>query len=967
MIKLIVSARTIFVSRRFSHAVVLLAIGSLLVSASPVWATEAFGLEAFESSIEGQDRSPDTQAGSHPYAVTATIMFDHEVTREEEDFKRNGKGEEIPLGEPEVFTHLYGNPRHLEINLPTGFVVNPAAATRVKCTEVQLETDPSAGGSCPNASAVGMVTAYINGFGEKVKGAVYDMVSPEGVPAELGVDAGEAGFIFHIAGKLRANDDYGFTGEVSEISQTVAIYGLKLTLWGVPSDPSHDAQRGICASRGEVQKTIEEESFEDENRNEGKSKREYRFSCPVEETGAPLLTMPGSCAGDALQTMASVESWQEPGNQIEPPPASSPAVTGCERLDFSPSLDVRPAPEAATAESPTGLNVDLKIPREESMDGLAEADLERMALTLPAGMAISPSVASGLGACTPSEIELRGSSPPSCPDSSKIGEAEVRTPVLEDPLKGAVYLAQPETFEESLVGLYLVVEGSGVAIKLGGKATLDPDTGRVTLTFEDSPQQPLSEIKLSLYGGPRAALMTPPGCGTYTTTSQLTPWSGNAPAEPSSDLTVASGCGHGFSPSLQAGTSDDQAGAFSPFSMTFSRQDGEQRLGGTRVVAPPGLLGALRDVSRCPEPQASAGECDPGSEVGEATIAVGPGEDPFWVRGGKLYLTGPYGGAPFGLSIVVPVLAGPFDLGKAIVRARVEVDSHTAQITIASDPLPSILRGIPLDVRTINLTINRPGFIFNPTDCSALSVTGTAESSAGASAAVSSPFQAVNCASLPFKPKLTVSTRARTSKAGGASLRVKIASGPGQANVAKVRAILPKQLPGRLTALQKACTAAVFDVNPASCPAASVVGTGAAVTRLLAHPLTGPAYLVSHGAGFPDLVFVLQGEGIKLYLDGNLNIKKGLTSATFNSVPDVPIDTFEIDFPEGPHSILATDLPADAKGSFCGQSLMMPTTLTGQNGARMTPMTKIAVTGCPKHKAKQAGAKKAGKKKRRLR
>lgn len=305
---------------------------------------------------------------------------------------------------------------------------------------------------------------------------------------------------------------------------------------------------------------------------------------------------------------------------------------------------------------------------------------------------------------------------------------------------------------------------------------------------------------------------------------------------------------------------------------------------------------------------------------------------------------------------MVPAVAGPFNLGNEVVRARVNVDSHTAQAIVTSDPLPTIKDGIPLDVRTVNVTINRPGFMFNPTNCSPLNVAGTISSTDGAGVAVSGPFEAANCANLPFKPEFKASTPAKTSKASGAGLTVKVGSGPGQANIGKVRVILPKQLPARLTTLQKACTEAQFNVNPAGCPAASSVGMATAVTPVLAHPLTGPAYLVSHGgAAFPDLVFVLQGEGIVLYLDGNTNIKKGITSSTFNSVPDAPITSFETAFPEGPHSVLATNIPAKAKGSMCQQKLTMPTTITGQNGAVMTQTTKIGVTGCPKkHKVKKA-------------
>ena len=972
-------------------AVGLLVVGMALALASPAWAAETFGIKSFENTIASNAESAlATQAGSHPYALTTTIVFNHEVTGEKESFEENLNGEEVPLGEPDVFTHIYGNPKHLEVNLPAGLVVD-TTATSVKCTEAQLETSPSAGGSCPAASAVGTITLYVNDFGEKIKGAVYNMVPPAGVPAELGVDPGEVGLVIHIVGRVRTGGDYGFSADVEEIGQAVSIYGLELTLWGDPSAASHDAQRGVCAASGKVAKTIEEEFWENENRNKGRSTKEYRFSCPTERTDTPLLSMPGACTGEPLATTMSVNSWQDSA-YIEPPPATSPPVTGCEKLAFSPSLDVQPAPQVAAAESPTGLNVDLKLPHEESTEGLAEADLRQLTVALPPGIAISLSAANGLGACTDTpepgrpegEIALHSVEPVECPGASKIGEAEVKTPLLEEPLKGAVYLAQQETFAESLIGLYVVVAGDGVQIKLGGKATLDPNTGQITIELEQIPQLPVGEINLSLYGGPRAALMTPSGCGAYTVTSQLTPWRAGAPATPSSEFTVGSGCGDGFSPSFTAGTTDTQAGAFSPFSITFSREDGEQRLGGVRVVGPPGLLAALASVAQCPEPQAANGECGAASRIGEATIDAGSGEDPFWIKDGRIYLTGPtppaeglnHLGAPFGLSIVIPAVAGPFNLGQEVVRARVEVDPHTAQLAISSVPgvggIPIIEKGVPLDIRTINMTIDRAGFMFNPTSCSPLSVTGTLTSTSGASLAVASPFEAVNCASLPFKPKLTALTHAKTSKEDGAYLHVKIVSGPGQANIGKLKVDLPKQLPSRLETLRKACTVAVFNANPAACPAASVVGTATVLTPVLSNTLTGPAYLVSHGgAAFPDLQIVLQGEGITLVLDGDTSIRKGVTSEAFRSLPDAPISTFDLVLDDGPHSVLGANLPAKARGSMCRQGLAMGTALTGQNGAVIKQTTKIAVSGCPKkvkkktsrkREKKRAGKKKASKK-----
>jgi hypothetical protein len=931
-------------------AVGLLVTGMAFALASPAWASEAFGVEAFSSSIASNaEGAPATQAGSHPYALTTAIVFDHEVTGEKESFKENLNGEEVPLGEPDVSTHIYGNPKHLELNLPAGLVVNPAA-TSVKCTEAQLETSPGAGGSCPAASAVGTVAVYVNGLGEKVKGAVYNMAPPQGVSAELGVDPGEVGLVIHIMGHIRTGGDYGFSADVEEIGQAVSIYGLQLTLWGDPSAASHDAQRGVCAASGKVAKTIEEEEWENENRKKGKSTKEYRFSCPVEETNMPLLTMPGACTGEPLTTTMSVDSWQDPSG-IEPSPATYPPVTGCENLAFSPSLIVQPAPQAAAAESPTGLNVDLKLPHEESAEKLAEADPQQLTVMLPPGMAISLSAANGLGACTPSEIGLHSDEPVKCPESSELGGAEVVTPLLEAPLKGAVYLAQPETLAGSLIGLYVVVEGSGVMVKLAGTATLAEGTGQVAIAFDEAPQLPLGEIKLSLFGGPRAALQTPSACGTYTIASLLTPWNGGTPTERSSEFAVASGCGEGFSPSFMAGSADSRAGAASPFSVTVARQDGEQHLSSVRVVGPPGLLGMLGSVARCAEPQAASGECGAASEIGEVSIAAGPGEDPVWLEG-KIYLTGPYSGAPFGLSIVVPAVAGPFDLGPIVVRARIEIDPDTGQLEIDSDLLPSILKGVPLDVRTVNLTIDHAGFMLNPTSCAPLAVTGTLDSTSGASVAVSSPFEAVDCAKLPFEPKLTALTHARTSKADGAYLHIKIVSEPGQANIGKLEVDLPGQLPARLRTLRKACPGATFDANPAACPAASVVGTATVLTPVLSKSLTGPAYLVSHGgAAYPDLQIVLGGEGITLVLDGDTSIRKGITSEAFRSLPDVPISTFDLVLADGPHSVLGANLPARARGSMCRQSLAMPTAITGQNGAVIKQTIKIAVSDCPKRKS----------------
>jgi hypothetical protein len=864
-------------------------------------ASASFGVEAFEVAAVNEDGSSATQAGSHPYALTTKIVFSHHEPSQAQ--RQSGLSGEIPDG----------NPKGLTVNLPKGLIVDPNA-TETKCNEAELEKF-----ECPGTSTVGFATLRLSLTGGVEEDfPVFNMVAPQGVPAELGFAFAGFGIFFHIGGGVQPEGPnggvYTLSAGASNLLEKGAFYAATVTLWG---DPPGAAR--------------------------------------------PFLTLPGSCTGEQLQESLSTYSWQEPENVLSAG-ANAPAVTGCEELEFSPSLSV--APDTAAAGSPSGLDTDLRIPQPESFTELAEANLRDATVALPAGLVVSPSAAGGgREACTPGEIGLGNTQVPSCPDSSKVGSVEVTTPLLEAPLGGSVYLAQQGNAGPaqgsnpfgSLLALYLVVEGDGVLIKLPGEVRIDPVTGQLTADFGNLPQLPFSELKLSLFGGPHAPLVTPAVCGTYTTSSRLTPWSSETPVELSNAFEVNQGCqAAGFAPSFTAGTADNQAGAFSPLNVTLSRNDGEQDLSGASVTTPPGLLGVLKSVERCPEPQASQGTCGPNSLIGHATVAAGPGPDPVSVQGGQVFLTGPYKAAPFGLSIVVPAVAGPFNLGNVVVRAAVSIDPHTAQITVTSDPLPTILQGIPLQVRTVNVSIDRPGFMFNPTDCDPLTVGGSLTSVQGAAVSVSSPFEAANCANLPFHPVFTVSSQAKTSKKDGASLTVKTTYPTGtQANIRSVAVVLPKQLPARLTTIQQACPEATFNANPASCPSGSDIGTGTASTPILANPVTGPAYLVSHGgAAFPDVVVILQGEGVTVDLTGSIDIKHGVTSSTFASVPDAPISSFQLTLPEGPHSGLAAVVPAKAKGNLCGQSLSMPITITAQNGAVLKQTPKIAITGCPKAKKK---------------
>ncbi len=872
-----------------SLLIVMLAAVLLCVEAGEAFA--GFGFQRVENTIVNEGGSADIQAGSHPFAIDTTFALNQEV-------------------QPDGISIPSGDLKDLQVKLPSGLVGNPTALPR--CSSTLFYTprprkngppgDTFEGADCPESTQVGIARVELN-INEELKPPsalylpVYNLVPPPGVPAAFGFNP--LGLAVVLTAKVRTGEDYGVTIDSENDSQVKRVYGVTTTLWGVPYAHSHDGQRGECLG-------IEGTSM---------------GACPVEQPATPFLTMPTSCSSSPLTTFFYADSWQHPLQSLETEGVEAEAVDhdsegdpvglgGCELLDFSPKVSAQP--ETGAAASPTGLNFELSLPQNQNPTGLAEADLRNAVLTLPAGVSVSPSAGDGLGACTSTpetgrpggEIALESDEVVQCPNSSKVGTVEIETPLLEIPLTGSVYLAQPNANKfNSLLALYLVAEGDGVLIKLAAHVEANPLTGQLTTVVDDAPQQPFSNLKLHFFGGPRAALMTPQTCGIYEANSQLTPWSSptETPVSINSPFDISTSCGGGFAPTMVAGTTSNQAGAYSPLTTTISRSDQDQNLSKITLTTPPGLLGMLSHVQLCGEPQAQQGDCPEASKIGHVTATSGAGPTPLQLPlAGKpqdpVFLTGPYDGAPFGLSIVVPAEAGPFNLGDVVVRAAINVNPHTAQITISSESLPQFVHntGIPLDVRTVNVIVDREDFIFNPTNCEPSSEEGTLNGAQGASAAVATRFQAANCASLPFTPKFTVLTQAKTSKAEGAYLHVKLTSGPGQANIAKVKVDLPLQLPSRLTTLQKACTLVVFEANPANCPAASVVGTATAHTPVLTHPLAGPAYLVSHGgAAFPDLEMVLQGEGVTLVLDGNTDIKKGITSSLFKTVPDAPISTFE--------------------------------------------------------------------------
>ena len=882
-------------------------------------APASFGLQSFSASLLDAAGQPEAQAGAHPYEMTTSLFFNTNLS----------KAGIVPAG----------NIKDVNVTLPAGLLGNPQAAP--KCPQYDMVVQAKS--ACPPASQVGTLTLYIGGFGApsrflEVVG-VYNLVPTPGVPAEFGFTF--LGVPFKIAAHvIGGGGQYVISTTTANISEAYKLYGVSLTLWGVPAESSHTAERRLGFATGQ----------------------------PAGVAEAPFLSDPLDCAAGSLQPPAisiSVDSWQQPSVARTAPPAQLAAPTGCEALRFSPGIAF--APEQAQAGAPSGYSFELKVPQSEAPESVATPELKDATVSLPAGVAISPSSAGGLQACSAAQIDLESSEPASCPPASKIGEVQIETPLLEKPLSGQVFLAEPgcggicseaDAEEGRMVGLYLQVQGSGVRIKLpgsveiGGAASHSTSSGlqpgQLRAKFLEDPQLPFSKLTLNLKGGARAPLVNPSTCGIFTTTSQLTPWSApfTSTATPSAQLTISGCATPGFSPSFTAGAVNNQAAGYSPFTLTLTRQDGEQALNTIATTLPPGLAGMIAKVNQCGEAQANAGTCPAASLIGTTTVTAGPGPDAYQLAG-SVYLTGPYRGAPFGLAIVVPAVAGPFHLagtngaGDVVVRARIEVNPRTAQVSVASEPLPQMLDGIPISLKVVNVTIDREGFMFNPTSCAPMSVNGTIGSAEGASEAVASRFEAANCASLPFKPKFSALIHAGHTRKNGEYLHVVIGSVFGQANLRKVHVTLPVALPSRDSTLKLACTEAQFAKNPSGCPAGSVVGHAVVHTPVLAKPLEGPAIFVSHGGlAFPDLDLVLQGEGVTIVNVGNTNIHKGITSTTFGAIPDVPVSRIDLVLPAGPHSALA------GEGNLCRKHLRMPTEIEGQNGAVIRQKTKIAVEGC---------------------
>ncbi len=852
----------------------------------------AFDILYFDAPLTGEDGSAVTQAGAHPERLTVDLAFSTE--------KSGGQLSGVE------------HPRQIVGELPRGVIANPAA-TPVRCTEAQL----TGAVGCPRASQVGSVTIMTQAGGAvPITSPLYNMVPPPGAPGSFGFDAVGVGIYVHLLGSVRSDGDYGLSGTVNDIlaRDPNPVLSAQTQLWGDPTSPVHDGARQ-CSTFGDCPLD------------------------PAERSELAFLTMPTECSGEPLLTGAGVSSWENPatfhealygGADLEGNPVS---LSGCNALEFEPTIEA--APTTNLIDSPSGLDFHLHQPQELDLGGLSTAALKDATVTLPAGMVANPSQADGLAACSATQIGLKSAvgaapirfdkAPNACPDAAKLGKVVVSTPLLEDPLPGegglgAVYLAEPFANPfGSLLAIYIVIEdpNTGTVAKLAGQVIPDPATGQLSSRFEENPQLPLEDIELEFFDGPRAPLRTPPACATHTVAADFTPWSApegqdahptdsfTPTATPAGGTCPASAAAAPHAPAFSAGTVSPQAAAYTPFVMRLARGDGTQEITGLETMLPPGLSAKLAGVSNCPEEaiaaararerpelgalELAAPSCPAASEVGTVAVAAGAGPTPLNVQG-RAYLAGPYKGAPLSLVIITPAIAGPFDLGAVVVRAALHVDAKSAQVHAVSDPLPRIIEGIPLDLRSAYLRIGRAQFTLNPTSCDPMSIQARAGSLFGQVALLSSSFQVGGCQALPFKPKLSLRLIGGTRRGAHPKLRATLTAKPGEANIASTSVALPRSEFLDQSHIRTVCTRVQFAAD--QCPEGAIYGHVRAFTPLLDEPLEGPIYLRSSDNELPDTVGVLKGppsRPFEIEVSARIDSFKRGIRANFEAVPDAPV------------------------------------------------------------------------------
>jgi hypothetical protein len=873
------------------------------------------GLDAHFTDPDG---APTTQAGSHPYQLTI------------------GLG--LPTERSGAFLVSAEHVHDIAVDFPPGVLINPAATPEL-CTEAELIRI-----ACPPGSQLGIATALtIPAAPLAGAAALYNMVPPAGEAAVLGTDALGVGVFVHLLGELRSDSDYGLTGYATEIPALPSkpVFGSRVDLWGDPSDASHDDARGACAPPSQEVPTGEA------------WKKLFEKDCEVPSKDVALLTLPGHCSGEPLGFGARAHSWEqmdfppaETSYESADLAGNPTQITGCDQLKFEPTLKLRPTTNLT--DSPSGLDAELIQVQNFKLLEKAPSPLRDAVVTLPAGLVANASQADGLAACSGAQIGMLSAvgespvrlskAPESCPDGAKLGTVEVESPLLaqideEDNIvldadgqpvprlvKGSLYLAKPfDNPFNSLIAIYIVVDDarSGIVAKLAGRVEPDPATGQLTTRFEENPQLPLENVRLKLFSGSRAPLQTPPTCATYTSASTLTPWA--APDLPDVGLTdsfalsafpgagacPATATAAPHAPAFSAGTLTPKAGAFSPTVLKLSREDGSQRLSKVEATLPAGLSAKLAGLAQCSEAQIAAASarsapeegkleqaspsCPAASALGSTDVGAGAGPSPVHI-GGRIYLAGPYKGAPLSVVAITPAIAGPFDLGTVVVRSALQIDPTTAQGRVVSDPFPQILQGIPANVRSVAVNVDRPRFSLNPTSCDPKSFAGTATSALGHLAPLTERFQVGGCEPLRFKPTLSMRLFGPTNRGAHPRFRAILTAKGGEANIARSVVTLPKSEFIDQAHFQTICTRVQYAAN--QCPPGSIYGYVKARSPLLDYPVQGPIYLRSSSQELPDVVLALRGpahQPIAIDVVGHNDSVKGRLRITFDTIPDAPI------------------------------------------------------------------------------
>jgi hypothetical protein len=908
----------------------LCAAAALAALCAPAKAAQSdFGIASAQASLS------TAQAGAHPDITTS-----FEVATD-------------PASEENVFglKRPYGVTRDIVVSLPPGLLANPNAVPH--CSVAQLETwslEEGKGGGCPNASQVGTVQFYAYLLTQAFTEPLYMMQPPgEDAVARLGFVGGT--FPIYIEATLRSDGDYGVDASVLGASGQQEVVKASTTLWGVPAAKAHDRER--CTPF---------EAF-----------KGCTISVPKPPGGEPrddpeaLTINPTRCHVPLALTVA-VDSYAGYGAEQS---ASLGPIGGCDQIEFNPSLAL--APTSHLAAEPTGLDADLSMPQtptklppegeaktEEEIakkaedlagEGLATSQLRYATVTLPQGMTIASGAGDGLQACSAAEVGLGTTEPSHCPNAAKIATATISSPALSAPVKGAVYQRTP--VKGNLFGVWLVADELGVHLKLPGEVHADPESGQLTTLFEGTqateglPQAPVESFELRFFSGPRAPLAAPRACGTYYAHYSFVPWSGRPAKEGEVPMSFDQGCDTGhFTPTLQAGSANPLAGAYSPLLTTITLPSGQQNPEGLQVALPPGVLAKLAGVALCEGAAAASGDCPEGSLIGHGTVAAGPGPTPLWLpQPGRepieAYLSGPYNNAPYSLVVRAPAQAGPFDLGTVVTRAAIHIDPETAHATVISDPLPQILEGVPIAYRTIHVAVDREGFALNPTGCSQKSAAATLTSSEGAVASASAPYRVGGCAALPFKPSLSLSLRGGTRRGAHPALTAVLKARPGDANVARASAALPRTEFLDQAHIRTICTRVQFAAD--QCPAGAIYGKARAFTPLLDQPLEGPVYLRSSSHELPDMVIALHG-AVDFYAVARIDSVNGGIRSTFEAVPDAPVTKVVLEMQGGRKGLLVNSR------DICKARPRAEVKLWAHSGARKTLRPALSNRKCGKGK-----------------